>query len=57
MPQTSIERFSFSIIDKQNLSIKFPNDIPTKLYLTRCLQYQAAPPQADWQGIAYLETK
>jgi class 3 adenylate cyclase len=41
----------------KNLSIKFPNDSPTKLYLTRCLQYQATPPQADWRGIAYLETK
>lgn len=41
----------------KNLTSKFPNDIPTQLYLSRCRQYQATPPEADWQGIAYLETK
>lgn len=41
----------------KTLSIKFPHDFPTELYLSRCRQYQANPPEADWQGIAYLETK
>ena len=41
----------------QNLSSKFPNDIPADLYLTRCRHYLSNPPEADWQGIAYLETK
>ncbi|MHB9075076.1 MAG: adenylate/guanylate cyclase domain-containing protein [Desulfobaccales bacterium] len=41
----------------QNLTSKFPNDIPADLYLTRCRHYLANPPEADWQGIAYLETK
>jgi adenylate cyclase len=41
----------------QNLSTEFPGDTPTDLYLTRCRHYKAHPPEADWQGIAYLESK
>ncbi|MFA4901345.1 MAG: adenylate/guanylate cyclase domain-containing protein [Desulfobaccales bacterium] len=41
----------------QNLTSKFPNDIPADLYLTRCRHYLLNPPEADWQGIAYLESK
>ena len=41
----------------QNLSTEFPGDTPTDLYLTRCRHYQAHPPEADWQGIAYLDSK
>jgi adenylate cyclase len=41
----------------QNLTSRFPNDIPADLYLTRCRHYLANPPEADWQGIAYLESK
>jgi adenylate cyclase len=41
----------------QNLSKKFPDDLPTDFSLSRCRHYQANPPEADWQGIAYLETK
>ena len=40
-----------------NLSSKFPHDLPVDLYLTRCRHYQANPPEADWQGIAHLESK
>ena len=41
----------------ESLSKKFPDDIPTDFCLSRCRHYQANPPDADWQGIAYLETK
>jgi adenylate cyclase len=41
----------------QNLTSKFPHDIPADLYLTRCRHYLSNPPEADWQGIAYLESK
>jgi adenylate cyclase len=41
----------------QNLSNKFPDDLPTDFCLSRCRHYQANPPEAGWQGIAYLETK
>jgi adenylate cyclase len=41
----------------QNLSKKFPNDRPTNSYLSRCRHYQADPPEADWEGITYLESK
>jgi adenylate cyclase len=40
-----------------NLTSKFPNDIPAGLYLTRCRHYLSNSPEADWQGIAYLESK
>jgi adenylate cyclase len=41
----------------QDLSTKFPDDVPTNIYLSRCQQYLANPPEADWRGIAYLESK
>jgi adenylate cyclase len=41
----------------QSLTKKFPHDIPADLYLTRCRHYLSNPPEADWQGIAYLESK
>jgi adenylate cyclase len=41
----------------QTLSEKFPDDLPTDFCLSRCRHYQANPPGADWQGIAYLDTK
>ncbi len=41
----------------QNLAKKFPDDLPTDFCLSRCRHYQGNPPEADWQGIAYLETK
>lgn len=41
----------------QNLSREFPGDLPTDLYLDRCRHYLANPPEAAWQGIAYLDSK
>jgi adenylate cyclase len=40
-----------------SLSTRFPEDFPTDFYLSRCRQYQAHPPEADWQGIIFLESK
>jgi adenylate cyclase len=41
----------------QDLAQKFPDDIPTDFYLSRCRHYQATPPDADWEGVTYLESK
>lgn len=40
-----------------DLSSKYPLDAPTELFLYRCQQYRETPPDEDWQGIEYLETK
>ena len=41
----------------KNLSVKFPLDIPTNFYLSRCAHFQANPPGLGWQGIEYLTSK
>ncbi len=41
----------------RSLSEKFPLDAPTEFYLARCRECRENPPGADWQGIAYLESK
>lgn len=38
------------------LTIK-PDDGPSKLYLERCLDYQADPPPTDWDGVFVMKTK
>lgn len=34
-----------------------PDDGPSKLYLERCLEYQAEPPSGDWDGVFVMKTK
>ncbi len=34
-----------------------PDDGPAKLYLERCLEYQAEPPPSDWDGVFVMKTK
>jgi len=34
-----------------------PDDGPAQLYLRRCREMQAHPPEADWDGVTVMETK
>lgn len=36
---------------------RFPNDGPSKLYITRCDEYIALPPPSDWVGVYVAKTK
>ncbi len=36
---------------------KYPQDGPAQLYLERCRDMLAAPPEADWDGVTVMETK
>jgi adenylate cyclase len=36
---------------------QFPSDRPTSLYAERCERFQQDPPNADWNGITYFESK
>jgi adenylate cyclase len=36
---------------------KYPQDGPTQLYLERCRDMLAAPPEAGWDGVTVMETK
>jgi adenylate cyclase len=39
------------------LSAKFPDDLPTLFYLSRCAQFHDNPPGEGWQGIEYQKSK
>jgi len=41
----------------QQLQALWPEDVPTRAYLQRCLAYQAAPPAAGWDGISSVQHK
>jgi adenylate cyclase len=36
---------------------KYPDDGPAQLYLERCRDMLAAPPESDWDGVTIMETK
>jgi adenylate cyclase len=36
---------------------KFPNDELSKLYIQRCQDYLAEPPESDWDGVFTMKTK
>ncbi len=40
-----------------NISIKFPQDHPTGLYLDRCSKFLVNPPGEEWLGIEYQQFK
>jgi adenylate cyclase len=40
-----------------DLSNRFPTDRPTHLYIERCKIYRQDPPEADWTGITYMDSK
>lgn len=39
------------------LSLKYPSDAPTILYLSRCIRHMNTPPGPDWRGLEHLESK
>ncbi|MCB1193147.1 MAG: tetratricopeptide repeat protein [Leptospiraceae bacterium] len=41
---------------QEALKIK-PNDTPSKLYETRCLEFIKNPPPMDWDGVYVMKTK
>jgi adenylate cyclase len=41
----------------ENLLREKPDDAAIQLYQSRCQQYRAQPPAADWQPVEFLETK
>ena len=36
---------------------EYPNDIPSRLYLERCLQFKLAPAASDWDGVFNRQDK
>ena len=36
---------------------KYPDDGPAQLYIERCRDMLAAPPESDWDGVTIMETK
>ncbi len=36
---------------------KYPEDGPAQLYIERCRDMLAAPPESDWDGVTIMETK
>ncbi|OGL42345.1 MAG: hypothetical protein A3C43_10375 [Candidatus Schekmanbacteria bacterium RIFCSPHIGHO2_02_FULL_38_11] len=34
-----------------------PDDIPSKIYLERCIAFKSAPPPDDWDGVFTMKTK
>jgi adenylate cyclase len=41
----------------RSLAADFPNDLASKLYLQRCIEFQAQPPGADWDGVFNRQEK
>jgi len=39
------------------LTQRFPDDTPSKIYLNRCRQYLAAPPETGWDGVYTATSK
>lgn len=39
------------------LALRFPEDGPTAVYVTRCREYMSAPPPVDWDGVYALTSK
>ncbi|MBI2744634.1 MAG: adenylate/guanylate cyclase domain-containing protein [Burkholderiales bacterium] len=37
--------------------VEYPNDIPSRLYLERCLQFKAVPVSTDWDGVFNRQDK
>ena len=50
----ALERFNAALQFKNEGE---PEDGPTKLYVTRCLELIKNPPGDDWDGVYTMETK
>ena len=52
------ERKWYPALKKFNQVLKyFPSDGPTRVYITRCLEFLETPPPVDWDGVYEFKTK
>ena len=49
--------FKEALICFQKVLDVIPNDVPAKLYITRCNEYIENPPGEDWDGVYTMTTK
>jgi adenylate cyclase len=41
----------------KNMALRYPNDLPIKMYIERCKEFKNSPPRENWDGINHLHTK
>jgi adenylate cyclase len=41
----------------QQILNRWPNDAPTRVFITRCEEYLAEGPEADWDGVYVMKHK
>jgi adenylate cyclase len=51
------QRWDEAIPVFHNLAIRYPEDIPTQMYIERCKHYKKSPPGEGWDGVNHLHSK
>lgn len=47
-----------SAVEQFKKALEFvPEDGPSRLYISRCMEYKDAPPPDDWNGVYEAKTK
>ncbi len=51
------QRWDEAIPIFQGMALRYPDDLPTQMYIERCKQYKEAPPGEGWDGVNHLHSK